>query len=327
MLRPLVIGALNLPHNIILAPMAGVTDLPFRLLARRYGAALCFTEMVSVNGLVREGERSFDLVRSEPSDRPLGIQIFGDDPEMMAEGAALVAGYGDLIDINMGCPVRKVVGSGAGCALLREPLRVAAIIRAVRRRISLPLTIKIRSGWQTGEENYREIAAIAEAEGCDAVTLHPRLRSQMFTGKAAWEQIADLKTRSGIPVIGSGDLLTSRDVAEMLAQAGCDGVMIARGGMGNPWLFRETLQFLAGEIPVSPTTAERLEVSLCHLEKLAELRGERAAVREMRKHVSWYARGIPGVTAFRARVNQLDEMTSFVRVLEEFFGQGPRGDH
>jgi nifR3 family TIM-barrel protein len=326
MLRPLAIGALNLPDNLFLAPMAGITDVPVRLLARRYGATLCFTEMVSVNGLVREGQKSFDLVRSTPDDRPLGIQIFGEVPEVMGEGAALVAGYGDLIDINMGCPVRKVVGSGAGSALLREPLKIAAIIRAVRRRISLPLTIKIRSGWQAGEENYREIAAIAEAEGCDAVTLHPRTRAQMFSGKSSWEQIAEVSSLLAIPVIGSGDLFTPQDVAAMLAGTGCDGVMLARGAMGNPWLFRDTRRLLSGEPVVPPSPAERLEVSLFHFEQLVRWSGEKIAVREMRKHVSWYAKGLSGAAAFRAEVNRCDDRECFIRSIKEFFGQDSRDD-
>ena len=327
MLRPLAIGALPLPSNLFLAPMAGITDLPVRLLARRFGAALCFTEMVSVNGLVREGRKSFDLVRSLPDDRPLGIQIFGDDPELMAEGAALVAGHGDLIDINRGCPVRKVVGSGAGSALLRDPLRVAAIIRAVRRRVALPLSVKIRSGWQAGDENYRDIAAIAEAEGCDAVTLHPRTRSQMFSGSAAWEQIAEVKARLTIPVIGSGDLFSPGDVVAMLAETGCDGVMLARGAMGNPWLFRETIRLLSGETVSPPTPSERLDVTRFHFERLARVCGERVAVREMRKHVCWYAKGLPGAAAFRAAVNHIEHREQFLLAVEEFFGQRSRGDH
>ena len=183
-MRPLTIGPLALANNLMLAPMAGITNLPMRLMAREQGAALCFTEMVSVNGLVRDGRKTFELLRSTPADRPLGIQLFGDDPELLAEGARLVAGYGDLIDLNMGCPVRKVVGSGAGSALLRDPAKVAAIVRAVRRATPLPLTIKIRTGWETGADNFQEIGRLAEEEGCDAVTLHPRSRTQMFEGKA-----------------------------------------------------------------------------------------------------------------------------------------------
>ena len=327
MLRPLAIGSLHLPDNLFLAPMAGITDMPVRLLARRYGATLCFTEMVSVNGLVRQGRKSFDLVRSIPDDRPLGIQIFGEEPEVMGEGASLVEPYGDLIDVNMGCPVRKVVGSGAGSALLREPLKVAAIIRAVRRRIALPLTIKIRSGWQGGEENYLEIAAIAESEGCDAITLHPRTRSQMFSGRAAWEQIAEVKGRLAIPVIGSGDLFTPQDVAAMLTETGCDGVMLARGAMGNPWLFRDTRRLLSGEPVIPPSPAERLEVSLFHFEQMVRLSGEKLAVREMRKHVSWYAKGLAGVAVFRSEVNRIDDEERFIRSIEDFFEQDSRDDH
>jgi len=321
MLRPLVIGALRLPGNLLLAPMAGITDLPVRLLARGYGAVLCFTEMVSVNGLLREGHRSFELLRSAPEDRPLGIQIFGEEPETLGEGAELVAPYGDLVDINMGCPVRKVVGSGAGSALLRKPLKVAAIIRSARRRITLPLTVKIRSGWQAGEENYREIAAIAESEGCDAVTLHPRIRSRMFSGRAAWEQIAEVKARLSIPVIGSGDLFTPQDVATMLTETGCDGVMLARGAMGNPWLFRDTLRFLLGEPVMPPSPSERLAVSRSHFEQFARISGERIAVREMRKHLSWYAKGLPGAAAFRAEINRIDDKERFIGCIEDFFGQ------
>ena len=325
MLRPLPIGPLKLPGNLLLAPMAGITDLPVRLLARRFGASLCFTEMISANGLVREGHRTFDLLRSSPDDTPLGIQIFGEEPDVLGEGAALVASYGDLIDINMGCPVRKVVGSGAGSALLREPLKVAAVVRSVRRRVSLPLTVKIRTGWQAGEENYREIADIAQSEGCDAVTLHPRTRSQMFSGMAAWEQIAEVKARLTIPVIGSGDLFTPRDVAAMLAETGCDGVMLARGAMGNPWLFRDTLRLLSGEPVVPPTPAERLEVSRFHFEEFVRMAGERVAVREMRKHVSWYAKGLSGAAAFRAEINHVVDRDRFLACIEEFFGQGGHG--
>lgn len=327
MLRPLVIGALSLPNNLFLAPMAGITDLPVRLLARRYGASLCFTEMVSVNGLVREGQRSFDLVNSEPGDRPLAIQIFGDDSETLATGAALVESRGDLIDINMGCPVRKVVGSGAGSALLREPLKVAAIIRAVRRKIRLPLTIKIRTGWQSGEENYREIGSIAESEGCDALTLHPRTKTQMFSGQAAWDQIADLKSRLRIPVIGSGDLFTARNVADMLVETGCDGVMIARGAMGNPWIFRDVLDLIAGRASSVPDRQERRQVSLFHLARLAEISGESVAVREMRKQLSWYSKGLTGAARFRAEINRIETEDLLIRAIDDFFGQEQRADH
>ena len=320
MTRPLTIGPLTLANNLMLAPMAGITNLPFRLIARGEGAALCFTEMVSVNGLVREGKKSFALIAGTPEDRPLGIQLFGDDPALLAEGARLVEGYGDLLDINMGCPVRKVVGSGAGSALLREPVKVREIVRAVRRATSLPLTIKIRTGWTCEEPTFLEIGRIAEGEGCDAVTLHPRSRAQMFEGRADWSRLRELKEALTIPVIGSGDLFRPVDLAAMLAETGCDGVMIARGGLGNPWLFRQSLALLRGEEPAAPTPAERLAAARRHLELFTATVGERVAVREMRKHAAWYAKGIPGAAQFRDRVNRLEGSDELITAMEEFFG-------
>ncbi len=235
MAPPFKIGSLTLANNLILAPMAGITNLPMRILARECGAGLCFTEMISVNGLVREGKKTFELLRSTREDRPLGIQLFGDDPALLAEGARLVEAHGDLIDINMGCPVKKVVGTGAGSALLRDPVKTAAIVRTVRQATRLPLTIKIRSGWHAEDNNFLEIARIAAAEGCDAVTLHPRSRAQMFDGHADWDKIRELHLALPLPVIGSGDIFSARDAVAMLQKTGCAGVMIARGGLGNPW--------------------------------------------------------------------------------------------
>ncbi|MBI1921636.1 MAG: tRNA dihydrouridine synthase DusB [Geobacter sp.] len=321
MIRNLKIGSLTLPTNLILAPMAGVTNLPMRIISREQGASLCFTEMVSVNGLVREGKKSFDLVRSTLEDRPLGIQIFGDDPIVMAEGARLVEPYGDLIDINMGCPVRKVISSGAGSALLREPDRIRAILREVRRATRLPLTIKIRAGWSAEEENYLEIGRIAEEEGCDAITLHPRSRAQMFDGQADRSKIAALKRALTIPVIASGDMFTAADIASTLAETGCDGVMVARGALGNPWIFREALQLAAGKEAGTPSQAERFAVALRHLQLFIESEGERVAVREMRKHFSWYAHGVPGAARFRSLVNGLVTSQEMIAALREFFGE------
>ncbi len=320
----LSIGSLQLENNLILAPMAGLTNLPMRIIARECGAALTFTEMVSVNGLVREGKKSFDLLRRAPGDLPMGIQIFGDDPVLLAEGARLVEPFGELIDINMGCPVRKVVGSGAGSALLREPAKVAAIVKAVRKASSLPLTIKIRTGWAADEHSFLEIGRIAEAEGADAVTLHPRSRAQMFEGHADWSKIAELKGVLTIPVIGSGDIFTAADVVAMIEQTGCDGVMIARGGLGNPWLFREALALLAGTVPLPPSTAEKLVVALRHMELFMETCGAHTAVREMRKHLAWYAKGIPGAAHFRGRINRIEDKETLIAALQDFFA-GP--DH
>ncbi|WP_243372512.1 tRNA dihydrouridine synthase DusB [Geotalea sp. SG265] len=317
----LSIGSLQLENNLILAPMAGLTNLPMRILAREAGAALTFTEMVSVNGLVRDGKKTFDLLRRHPGDRPMGVQIFGDDPELLAEGARLVEPHGELIDINMGCPVRKVVGSGAGSALLREPAKVAAIVRAVRKATTLPLTIKIRTGWGTTEHTFLEIGRIAEAEGADAVTLHPRSRAQMFEGHADWSRIEELKDVLAIPVIGSGDIFTAADVVGMIGQTGCDGVMVARGGLGNPWLFREALALMAGEEPVPPTAAEKRLTALRHMELFLENASEHVAVREMRKHLSWYAKGVPGASQFRAGINRIETKAAMIAAIDEFFSE------
>lgn len=326
MRKTLTIGSLQLDNNLILAPMAGLTNLPMRVLARECGAALTFTEMVSVNGLVREGKKTFDLLRRSPEDRPLGIQIFGDDPALLAEGARLVEPYGELIDINMGCPVRKVVGSGAGSALLREPAKVALILKAVRKATSLPLTIKIRTGWVVEEQSFLEIGRIAEAEGVDAVTLHPRSRAQMFEGHADWSRITELKGALSIPVIGSGDIFSAADVTAKLAQTGCDGVMIARGGLGNPWIFREALALLRGEEPIPPTAGEKLATAMRHLALFIETFGEHVALREMRKHLSWYAKGVPGVAQFRNMINRIDGKEPLIAALRDFFSEVVR-DH
>lgn len=323
MLQPLQIGSLKLANNLILAPMAGITNLPFRLLARRQGAALAFTEMVSGNGLIRDGQKSFALVASTPEDRPLGIQLFGDDPAVLAEAARLVAPFGELLDLNLGCPVRKVVGSGAGSALLREPTHAATVIRAVRRACSLPLTVKIRSGWAAKEPVYREIGRIAEEEGCDAIAFHPRSRCQMFAGKADWQQLADLKSRLRIPVLGSGDLFSAADVLRMLHSTGCDGVLLARGVLGNPWLFREVAELATSGSVTPPTPAERQAVAREHLQLFSALSGEAVAVREMRKHLAWYVHGLPGAAQFRRAVNNIATREAMEQLLTDYFAGVP----
>jgi tRNA-dihydrouridine synthase B len=319
MQQQVAIGSLTLKNRLFLAPMAGITNLPMRLMARDCGASLTFTEMVSVNGLTREGRKSFDLLKSVPEDRPLAMQLFGDDAQMLAEAARLVEEHGEMIDINMGCPVRKVVGTGAGSALLREPLKVAGIIREVRRATTLPFTVKIRTGWVCGDDTFLEIGRIAQEEGCDAITLHPRSRAQMFEGKANWSRIAELKQQVKIPVIGSGDLFTPQDVVAMINETGCDAVMVARGAMGNPWIFREALSLLEGETPVPPTAAERYAAARKHLSLFSEMEGDRLALMEMRKHLSWYSKGLPGAAQFRAAVNRIEDAPGLIGAMEAFF--------
>ena len=319
MQKTVAIGSLTLKNRVFLAPMAGITNLPMRLMARDFGASLTFTEMVSVNGLTREGRKSFDLLKSVPADRPVGMQLFGDDADMLAEAARLVQEYGDLIDINMGCPVRKVVGTGAGSALLKEPLKVARIIRSVRSATRLPFTVKIRTGWVCGDDSFLEIGRIAQEEGCDAVTLHPRSRAQMFEGRANWSKIDRLKEALDSPVIGSGDLFSGADVAAMLEETGCDAVMIARGAMGNPWIFRESLELLGGRQAAAPSAAERLAAASRHLALFSELEGDRVALMEMRKHLSWYSKGLPGAAQFRAAVNRIEDPCELSGAMESFF--------
>lgn len=322
LLRPLVIGRLSLSHNLLLAPLAGITNHAFRLICRREGAALAFTEMVSVNGMVREGEKTWELLQSSEEDRPLGVQLFGDDPALLARAAHLVGDRADLIDINMGCPVRKVVGSGAGSALLKDTARIAAIVRAVRRATPLPLTVKIRSGWDRQDETWRDVGRIAEAEGCDAITLHPRSRSQMFEGSADWSRIAALKRSVTIPVIGSGDLFTADDCRRMLAETDCDGVMAARGAMGNPWIFRQARELLEGR-PVSVIgPAERAATARSHLELFVAQAGEAVALREMKKHLGWYIHGISGAAALRRAAHGARTLEELLALIGQIGGMG-----
>jgi tRNA-dihydrouridine synthase B len=316
MLKPLTIGSLVLAHNVVLAPLAGITNLSFRRICRQQGASSAYTEMVSVNGLVREGTKTLALLKSSPDDRPLGIQLFGDKPYDLAEAARMVEGYGDLLDINMGCPVRKVVGTGAGSALLQEPLKIAAIVRAVRAATTLPLTIKIRSGWHCGDNVFREIGRIAESEGCDAVTLHPRSRTMMFSGEADWSQLAELKSALTIPVIGSGDLFTADDCLRMLGETGCDGIMIARGALGNPWIFNQVRELTQTGRYRAVTTGDRAATIEQHLDLFIEEMGEAVAVREIKKHIGWYAKGFAGASEIRRAANSAVSLQDIHRLTE-----------
>ena len=299
--------------------MAGISDLPYRLIMKRHGAALVFTEMVSANGLFFNGEATRTLLKSRREEHPLAIQLFGDDPQRMAHAAQFVAEYGELIDLNLGCPVRKVVRSGAGSALLREPLKVAGIIAAVRKATGKPLTIKFRSGWDQDSINYLEIARIASAEGVDAVTLHPRTRAQMFGGQAEWQQIKALKKALTIPVIGSGDLFDAAGIKTMFAQTGCDAVMVGRGGYGNPWIIGQALDLLAGRRVQEPTAEDRLNTAREHFNLSLETFGPAKTLGLMRKHLCWYVRGMNNAAGFRAEINQTGSIGEMRNRVEDFF--------
>lgn len=304
---------------IILAPMAGITNLPFRRIMKEYGAALVYSEMISANGLIRSGKKTKELMNSHAEEAPLGIQLFGDDPQVLAQATSMIANEVFLIDINMGCPVKKVVGSGAGSALLKDPLQIGKILAAQRSVYRGPLTIKIRSGWDCASINYLEIGKIAENEGVDAITLHPRTRAQGFSGCADWEHIAALKEKINIPVFGSGDIFSAEDGIRMLQETGCDAIMIGRGGYGNPWLLRQILELMQQQPLSEPTMADKLAVALRHIDLYHEQFGERKALLDMRKHLCWYARGITGASDFRVQLQQLESFESSIELVQNFF--------
>lgn len=313
------IGTLHLDNNIILAPMAGISDLPYRLIMKRFGAGLVFTEMISANGLFFNGEATRALLQSDQAERPLGIQLFGESAERIAAAAQEVSSCGDLIDINLGCPVRKVVRSGAGSALLNDPPKIGQIIRAVRKATSLPVTIKLRSGEDADHLNFLEIARIAVGEGIDAITLHPRTRKQGFAGRADWDHIRQLKQEIGVPVIGSGDIFTATDIKTMFNQTGCDAVMIGRGGYGNPWLIRQGRDIMAGRAIQQPEVGDRYRAASEHLELFLAFFGPRKTLGHMRKHLCWYVRGLENSAAFRSRINGVSSTDEMRIALEDFF--------
>ncbi|MBN2428099.1 MAG: tRNA dihydrouridine synthase DusB [Deltaproteobacteria bacterium] len=314
------LGNLNLDGNIFLAPMAGITDIPYRRIMKRYGAALVYSEMISANGLIRAGHKTRQLMLSSTEEQPLGIQLFGNDPDTMAEATREATPHAQLIDLNFGCPAKKVIRTGAGSALMREPERIGQIVAAVRKATPLPLTVKIRAGWDSTSINYLEIARLAENEGADAVTLHPRTRSQGFGGKADWTLIRGLKEAIDIPVIGSGDIFTPEDGLEMMKTTGCDAIMVGRGSFGNPWLLKNIHQ-LQMQLPVKkPSQLERYCTLREHYQMFIDCYGPRRAVGHMRKHLAWYARGMNGAAEFRHKINRVLTPEGVSDAIDDFFG-------
>lgn len=315
------LGNLLLKSNVFLAPMAGITDLPFRSLLREFGCSFAFTEMINATGLVRKSAKSLRYLLSRSGDRPLGVQLFGYDPDILAEGAKIVARLGaDTVDINMGCPAKKVVRTGAGAALLKDPSQIAHIIKSVRSAISLPLTVKIRSGWNHREIKALEIARIAEEWGADGVIVHPRTAEQGFGGKADWDVIKAVKEGVSIPVIGNGDVRNVYDAERIMQITGCDGVMIGRGTLGNPWLFGEISSCLSGgDMPIVPSLLERERVIAHHLDMAVDYYGEAMASRNFRKHLLWYTKGLPGGALFRNLAGTLEGKEATLREVHRFF--------
>lgn len=319
MKNPFQIGNLSLPHPFVVAPMAGVSDLPFRLLCREQGAALVYTEMVSAKGLVRGGAKTHAFLHSLPAERPLGVQLFGSDPVELGEAAAMLEGEGraDLIDVNMGCPVKKVVKTGAGSALLCDPPKVGRIVAGIRRRTRLPVTIKIRAGWDARSINAPDVARVAEGEGANAVTLHPRTREQGYTGRADWSLVAETQEAVRIPIIGSGDVVTAAQAVERARAHPASLVMIGRGAQGRPWIFRQILAAYAGLPVTEVTAAERLALLRRHFEHYVTVHGEYRAVRQFRSHLLEYGKGTRGARELRGQVAHLMTVEQVNAFIEE----------
>lgn len=313
------IGTLVLENPTLLAPLAGITHLPVRLLAREAGCALVCTEMVSADGLAHGSPHTLPYLRSLPAEKPLAVQIFGSDPAVMAAAAAIVQESGaDVVDINFGCAVRKVVKVGAGVALMRAPERAEALLRAVRRAVRIPLTIKIRSGWCRSGREALEIGSMAEACGVDAVTLHPRTAAQKFSGRADWSLIAALKRRLAIPVIGNGDIRTARDAERMMAETGCDAVMIGRSAVGYPRIFTEVNARLSGRPEPPEDLEERLQTMRRYVALTVACYGEQTALRLVRSRLGWFAKGLRGAAVLRQAAARTESIGAALALIDAF---------
>ena len=320
-IKPLQIGDVTLKNNLILAPMAGVTDLPFRLLCAEQGAGMVCTEMVSAKAILYKNKNTEDLMQIHPEDGPVSLQLFGSDPDIISEMAKQIEERPfSILDINMGCPVPKVVNNGEGSALMKNPVLAGQIIEKTAKAIKKPLTVKIRRGFDENHVNAVEIAHIAQESGAAAVAVHGRTREQFYAGKADWDIIAQVKRAVKIPVLGNGDVTDGKSARAMFEQTGCDGILIGRAVRGNPWIFSDIVKELGGEaVPQAPTRQERYDMIMRHAEMMIETKGEYVAIREMRKHVAWYTTGLPHAARLRGRINEMETMDQLREGMKELF--------
>lgn len=317
----LMIGDVVLENNVILAPMAGVTDLPFRLLCRKMGAGLVCMEMVSAKAIYYNNKNTQGLLEIHPQEMPSSLQLFGSDPEILARMAEKIQDRPfSILDFNMGCPVPKVVNNGEGSALMKDPGLAEKILSALVRAVKKPVTVKLRKGFDDGCCNAPELARIAEACGVAAVAVHGRTREQYYSGRADWDIIRQVKEAVKIPVIGNGDVNSPEAAKALLEQTGCDGVMIGRAAQGNPWIFRDTVDFLeTGKLPQPPSAEEKKGMVLEHAALQLQYKGEYTAVREMRKHLAWYTAGMPHSARFRQMINSMETMEELTAGVETIF--------
>ena len=321
---------IEIPHGLCLAPLAGVSDRAFRTLCRAHGAEYLCSEMVSAAAICYGDKKTPALARFDEAEMPIAIQLFGHDPAMMAEAARRIA-TGTLaedvriptaIDINMGCPVKKIVSNGEGSALMKEPVRAAEIVAAVAKASHVPVTVKMRLGFEAGSETYLLLGQLVQESGAQMITLHARTRSQFYEGRADWSAIGKLKRRVSIPVVGNGDVTCWQDALRMREETGCDGVAVGRAAQGNPWIFRQIADAMAGKAAVEPTNEEKFDVLRRHLHALAQLKGEAVAVREMRRHIVCYVRGMRDAARLRVKVNAITDIGEMEEALKAFMLEG-----
>lgn len=313
------IGTLILDNKTILAPLAGISNLPFRLIAKEQGCALVCSEMLSAYGLVRNSRKTVQMLASSPEEKPLSIQLFGAVPDVMAEAAAMVEASGaDVVDINFGCSVKKIIKIDAGAALMRKPAAAEALIKSVRSAVKIPFTIKIRTGWDKSGKQALRLAEVAEACGVDAIAVHPRTATQGFGGTADWPLIAAVKQRVSIPVIGNGDIWTADDALNMIEETGCDFIMIGRGAIGNPWIFREVQARLDGRLLPPANLALRFDTMQRYLAATVEYFGEKQACFMMRSRLGWFIKGLPYSSKFREAIKQISSQKQALTLMQSY---------